>query len=148
MSAQPSNNKPTARNNPTVINTAATTNINANANTEPLGPTSTPATDSIYPWLSNIDTPGNLDDDAQSFGSDIPYEGKSQEPSQSTGYMTIGHKLLPICIGEVPVEDILFLCPFHHAMPHNIDLRHLQSAVTTLGEAWVRTNAASHTSRD
>ncbi|KAJ6180565.1 hypothetical protein N7519_011026 [Penicillium mononematosum] len=75
----------------------------------PLGPTSTPATDSIYPWFSNLDVPGNLDDDAQSFGSDIPYKDESQEPSPSTGHMAIGHELPPICIIQLPVEDHLSL---------------------------------------
>ncbi|KAJ6178509.1 hypothetical protein N7519_008970 [Penicillium mononematosum] len=75
---------------PAVANTAAAANINANVDTEPLGPTSAPDTGSMHPWLSSLDTPGNLDDDAESFGSDIPYEGKSQELSQSTGTVQNG----------------------------------------------------------
>ncbi|KAJ5472609.1 hypothetical protein N7530_006610 [Penicillium desertorum] len=65
-----------------LANTAAAANINANVNTESLGPTSAPDTGSIHPRLSSLDAPGSPDDDAGSFGSDIPYEGKSQELSQ------------------------------------------------------------------
>ncbi|CAG8895599.1 unnamed protein product [Penicillium egyptiacum] len=66
-------NNSSALNDPELENTDANGNINSNANIEPSGLTSEMASDTIRPWLSNINAPGNEDDDAQSFGSDIPF---------------------------------------------------------------------------
>lgn len=93
-------NTPSATNNHAVENTDANTNANANANAdentnanentnvnanaEPSGLASDVASDTIRPWLLNINTPGNADDDAHSSGSDIPWKIKSGKRSHST----------------------------------------------------------------
>ncbi|KAJ5796840.1 uncharacterized protein N7518_005380 [Penicillium psychrosexuale] len=71
------------RNNHVVENTNANLNSDVNARTEPSNLTSEMNVNSITSWLRNIDTSGDVGDDAESFGSNIPWPAQSEEASRS-----------------------------------------------------------------
>ncbi|KOS46487.1 hypothetical protein ACN38_g2561 [Penicillium nordicum] len=47
-------------------------------------PTSGITYDGIRLWLMNVEVPGNTEDDAESTGSDIPYQGDTEQPPAAT----------------------------------------------------------------
>ncbi|CAI7569848.1 unnamed protein product [Penicillium glandicola] len=98
--AQVAVNNTSARNNQVAETTDSNANFNANdtfggnanANVEPSGLTSETTSVPLRLRLPNIDAPGNIDEDAQSSGSDIPWRIKSEGASHSPDTVAEQHE--------------------------------------------------------